>query len=1112
MHLTSSWTRKAICAFLVLSFVLLACLSGISVIGPQPARAQFGEFAVAAIGKMLGGIFSKTLDYLFNSLNDDGPDVEKILDEINAAIQAVSAELQATEAQLRSIFAKLMEMGFYTVILPATKAAGEVEAFWFDEFLPRFANKDANTIPQQVFQDFVNAWHGPTASPPLESDFNMIRDTLSHNATNNPRGALDQYTDMAITQMSTGSSTDYSAVVESTNGVGIVAERPMYFDYQDAWKGGHCQAGVAKASTEYFFAEGTTRPAFDSYICIQNPGKKAASVKVTYMRGDGTNNEQDIQVLPHSRSTVNAGDLLGHADAASSDFSVKLRSSNGVPVIAERPMYYNYKNVWDGGHCNLGLVKPSERFILAEGTCRHNFETYLCIQNPGDAATSVQASYLRGDGSRAEQSVTIPARSRATLRPSDVLGHGDDRSFDFSSRVETLDGGKIVVERPIYFNYKNAWLGGHCESGRLELDDRFYFAEGCVRPSFHSYICLANLEAAPSNVKVTFMRGDGTTAETTRSIPPHSRDTLNVADILGQGDGAAYDFSARVETTDGTRISAERVMYFDYLGAALPGSPGWGGGHCEMGLTETGTRFSFAEGTVRPGFRPYICIQNPDDKAAEVTVTYMKGDGGVMRQSLAVAPHSRETVDVKQVWNTMQVSGAAGDGGHALIEKYMGLEQLFGRFLHDQVMAVEMTVSVMNYEDPSRAKSQAYLSDTVAPALQQEAMAFLDNVARLVMSQAYLDMEVGKNVLVLPDQGQEILDRANFMVNLVYQQAVVGSSPVIIGNAITTTDVNPGGNAMQVTAKDKTTGTTLSPSTTYAVPSASHDNSGNPYYPTTWRKVKETGQISNTFYDTWDSAKKVVNYSSELSVTRYTFSGSSVVKGHSYDILDKNGKAIATTTVNSYDDEFNQDDAGENVFGGFEAMLGVNGSEVFMDKAGWSLFENSKSTKYSHQKVTNTYDIDTLSPKKIKTECKDDNDAPGNFSGRVRIGREFVAGSSASVLVGYAADMQGQLKVKQIMSGGDQKLDYTIELLDTTTGQTIDQKDGSMKMDNDSKDETMSFHEQPTGTFATSLIAGHTYALLADVHVDVGNGAYYWGPCDHWLTGTISDAYVTYLQ
>ncbi|MBU1942502.1 MAG: hypothetical protein KKE36_02385, partial [Actinobacteria bacterium] len=43
--------------------------------------------------------------------------------------------------------------------------------------------------------------------------------------------------------------------------------------------------------------------------------------------------------------------------------------------------------------------------------------------------------------------------------------------------------------------------------------------------------------------------------------------------------------------------------------------------------TRNAGTFYFAEGTCRPGYDPYICVQNPGNEDAQVTITYMKGDG-----------------------------------------------------------------------------------------------------------------------------------------------------------------------------------------------------------------------------------------------------------------------------------------------------------------------------------------------------------------------------------------------------------------------------------------------------------------------------------------------------
>jgi hypothetical protein len=51
---------------------------------------------------------------------------------------------------------------------------------------------------------------------------------------------------------------EVSTLVEGQGGSEVIAERAMYFVYQDLWSDGHDAAGVSRASTTWFFAEGYT--------------------------------------------------------------------------------------------------------------------------------------------------------------------------------------------------------------------------------------------------------------------------------------------------------------------------------------------------------------------------------------------------------------------------------------------------------------------------------------------------------------------------------------------------------------------------------------------------------------------------------------------------------------------------------------------------------------------------------------------------------------------------------------------------------------------------------------------------------------------------------------
>jgi ribosomal protein L34 len=410
------------------------------------------------------------------------------------------------------------------------------------------------------------------------------------------------------------------------------------------------RASLRAFATTFYFAEGTTRPGFDPYLCIQNPGSTDAEVTITYMLGNGGSESQAMRVPKNSRSTVAVKDKLGSADDDAHDFSARVECTNSRSIIVERPMYFCYVTA-TGGHDVVGAVSPAKTFYFAEGSCRGTgsgpqpvaFYPYLCIQNPGSDGAVVKITYMKGDGTTVTQDVNVPGNSRVTVSVRDKLGSGDDAAHDFSAKVECTNGRRIIAERPMYFYYNGA-TGGHDVVGAREPAATFYFAEGSCRPGFEPYFCIQNPGSTDAVVKITYMKGDGSTDSQSLTVTGNSRSTVKVKDKLGVGDDSAHDFSAKVQCTNGQKIIAERPMYFWMSGED---NTAWTGGHDVIGATAPASTLYFAEGTCRPNFVPYICIQNPGGATAIVKITYMKGDGTTDTQDVSVPGNSRVTVAVR---------------------------------------------------------------------------------------------------------------------------------------------------------------------------------------------------------------------------------------------------------------------------------------------------------------------------------------------------------------------------------------------------------------------------------------------------------------------------------
>jgi hypothetical protein len=133
----------------------------------------------------------------------------------------------------------------------------------------------------------------------------------------------------------------------------LVSGNTLYAGVENQYYG--AQIWRTTSSDNFYFAEGTTRPGFDPYFTIANPGDAAAEVTISYMLGNGKSASQGLTVAAHSRATAHPPDILGVADDAAHDFSAKVECTNGLEISVERPMYFDYNGVWTGGHDVVGF-------------------------------------------------------------------------------------------------------------------------------------------------------------------------------------------------------------------------------------------------------------------------------------------------------------------------------------------------------------------------------------------------------------------------------------------------------------------------------------------------------------------------------------------------------------------------------------------------------------------------------------------------------------------------------------------------------------------------------------------------------------------------------------
>ena len=308
----------------------------------------------------------------------------------------------------------------------------------------------------------------------------------------------------------------------------VVVERPMYFNYHGWCTGGSIEAGTNELADTWYLAEGTTNPGFEEWISIMNPGSTAIDVEITYMFKGGQTQKQNFPMKPTSRETVMVNGIVG----PNKNVSAKVEASGDI--LVERPMYFNYHEKWTGGHSQVGAKEASDSWFLSEGTTRNNqydgsFEEWISIQNPGDRKATVDITYMFPGGATQEGSIVVPAHARETILVNNEVGLDRDVSVQLDSDEE------IVVERPMYFNYRNKWPGGTVELGCRETRQTWYFAEGTTRVGFEEWLTLQNPGATTATATITYMFRDGTTQQQEVRLDPNSRTTVDVNRSVSMG-------------------------------------------------------------------------------------------------------------------------------------------------------------------------------------------------------------------------------------------------------------------------------------------------------------------------------------------------------------------------------------------------------------------------------------------------------------------------------------------------------------------------------------------------------------------------------------------------
>jgi len=394
---------------------------------------------------------------------------------------------------------------------------------------------------------------------------------------------------------------------------------------------------IPDLSPDWYLAEGftgrnATGGEFEEYVLIQNPNDQAANADVTFMLNGGATVQKSCTIAPNSRFTITVDEILPDAEV-----STFLHSDRRIAV--ERAMYFNGRRA---GHDSIGVSQPGTTWYLAEGYTAMSFDEYVLIMNPGAKEAGITATFMTPGKGNTTRKYNVGGHSRFTIHVDEILP-----AEMISTKIESTQ--PVVVERAQYLNNMTA---GTCSIAARSTSRTWYLAEGYTDQGFEEYVLIQNPGAEYNNVTVTYMEKTGANTVKNYHVPPASRFTIGVDDILPKSE-------VSVKVRAASPVLVERAMYWNNRSD----------GHACIGTPSPDSEWYLAEGYTDQGFETWILVQNPSDSLVNTTFTFMENSGKNTVRTYQVKPRSRFTVGVDALLPASMFSTRVSADGPVIVER-----------------------------------------------------------------------------------------------------------------------------------------------------------------------------------------------------------------------------------------------------------------------------------------------------------------------------------------------------------------------------------------------------------------------------------------------------------
>jgi Family of unknown function (DUF5719) len=217
----------------------------------------------------------------------------------------------------------------------------------------------------------------------------------------------------------------------------LIAGRLQTFDGSNGRKGMAVNLAAPAPGDVWYFPEGYLADGLTERYQLFNPTAKEAKAELDLTLEQGSAEPIVLTVPPESRVTMTANDEARIPKSVA--HAVTVRSTNGVPLVAERTIDATTPNTRSGLAITLGAPVPAPQWILAAGQVDDSTDSWLVVQNAGSKLSRVTVTML-DDGS-----TSVPPGLNGLN-----VGAGQRRAVHLSSSVRKGSAALVVTaDQPV---------------------------------------------------------------------------------------------------------------------------------------------------------------------------------------------------------------------------------------------------------------------------------------------------------------------------------------------------------------------------------------------------------------------------------------------------------------------------------------------------------------------------------------------------------------------------------------------------------------------------------------------------------------------------------------